>query len=74
MKNFNSEFEKQERTFNRMFKIVLGFIIFVFCVIIAGWVGVGFLVATKGPETVHRVERVIDAYTDKLEQENKKSE
>jgi len=67
----NSEFDKAHKRFNTMFKIVAAFIAFVFCVIIAGWFLIGYVVVTKGPETVHRVERVIDAHAEKLETENK---
>lgn len=71
MDNFESEFEKAHKRFNSMFKIVAAFIAFVFCVIVAGWFLIGYVVVTKCPETVHRVERVIDAHAEKLEQENK---
>lgn len=68
---FSSDFEKSRRNFNTMFKVVAAFIAFVFCVVIAGWLLVGYVLVTKGPETVQRIERIGDAYADKLEQENK---
>lgn len=74
MDNFESEFEKAHKRFNTMFKFVAAFIAFVFCIIIAGWFLIGYVVVTKGPETVHRVERVIDAHAEKLETENKNNQ
>lgn len=53
-----------------MFKFVFGFIAFVLFATLAIWGAVAYLTVTKGPETLHRVERVVDAYTNKLEQEN----
>ncbi len=70
----NSEFDKAHKRFNTVFKFATAFIAFVFCVVIAGWFLIGYVVVTKGPETVQRIERIGDAYADKLEQENKKSE
>ena len=74
MDNFESEFDKAHKRINTVFKFAAVFIAFVFCTIIAGWFLIGYVVVTKGPETVQRVERIGDAYADKLEQENKKSE
>lgn len=73
----NSEFEKFDKRFNRMFKVAVAFIVAGFCAVVLFWTATAYLVVTKGPETVHRAERVVDAYANKLEQEtqnNKKSE
>jgi hypothetical protein len=74
MDNFESDFEKAHKRFNTVFKVAIAFIACVFCLVVAGWFLIGYVVVTKGPETVQRIERIGDAYADKLEQENKKSE
>jgi hypothetical protein len=66
----NSE-EKFDKGFRFMFKFVIGFIAFVFFVVMVFWGTAIYLAVTKGPETVQRAERVVDAYANKLEQENK---
>lgn len=60
-----------------MFKFVFGFIVFAFLAVLLFWGATAYLVVTKGPETVHRIERVVDATATKMEQDaknNKKSE
>lgn len=71
MDNFESEFDKAHKRFNSMFKIVFAFIAFVLCMVLLFWGITAYVVVTKGPETVQRIERIGDAYADKLEQENK---
>lgn len=71
MKKFESEMDKLESHYNTMFKVAFAFIAFVFCAVLCGWALIGYVAVTKGPETVHRIERIGDAYADKLEQENK---
>ncbi len=69
--NFDDIFEKR---FNFMFKIFGVVFVLAICAVLAGWAfwgTVAYFVVTKGPETVQRVERAADAYTEKLEQENK---
>jgi hypothetical protein len=67
----NSEMEKFDKGFGFMFKFALAFIAFVFCIVLLFWGVTAYLVVTKGPEAVQRIERIGDAYADKLEQENK---
>lgn len=74
MKNFDDEHAAFEKLFKKLFKFVLIFIAGCIAATLLFWGATAYLVVTKGPETVQRVERAVDAYTDKLEQENKKSE
>lgn len=74
----NSEFDKFDKRFNSMFKWFVAFFLIVLCGIFAVWGTVAYLAVTKGPEAFRRAEhvvdsasRTIDAYADKLEQENK---
>lgn len=71
MKNFDSEVEKFDKRFNSMFKLFVVIFVLALCGVLAVWGTIAYIAVTKGPETIHRVERGIDAYTDKLEQENK---
>lgn len=74
MNNFDSEFEKANKRFNSMFKFFAVIFALAVCAVLAGWAfwgTVAYFVVTKGPETVQRVERVIDAQAEKIELENK---
>lgn len=42
-KPWESEFEKSNRRFNIVWNLALGFIIFIFAVVICGWVGIGYV-------------------------------
>lgn len=68
----NSEFEKFDKRFNSMFKLFVVFFLVVVCGIFAVWGTIAYVAVTKGPETLQRAERVVDAYADKLEQESQK--
>lgn len=72
--NFDSEFEKSQNLFRKAFKLFGIFFAVAVCITLAVWGSIAYLVVSKGPETVQRIERIGDAYADKLEQENKKSE
>lgn len=67
----NSEFEKFDKKFNSMFKVFAVFFVIVVGGIFAVWGTIAYVAVTKGPETLQRAERVVDAYADKLEQESK---
>jgi hypothetical protein len=57
---FQSDFDKAERRFNIMWKLVLGFIILVFCAVIAIWCFIGYGVVKYGPKAVQTGEHVLE--------------
>lgn len=67
----NSEFDNFDKNFKRAFKLFIAFFLTVLFLVFAVYGTVAYLAVTKGPETFQRAERVVDAYADKLEQENK---
>lgn len=66
----DSDFDRFERNWKRMFKLFVAFFVVALLATVAVWGTVAYVAVTKGPETVHRLERIGDAYANKLEQEN----
>lgn len=66
-----NQFDSFDRDFNRMRTIFWVMFAIVGLAIAAIWSLTGYLLVTKGPETVDRTERLIDAVTDSIERSNK---
>lgn len=67
----NSEMDKFDKRFNYMFKLIFALFVCTLLAALVFWGSVIYVAVTKVPETVQRIERVTDAYADKLEQETK---
>jgi hypothetical protein len=66
-----NKFDSFDRDFNRMLTVFWVMFTVVGLAIVAIWSLAGYVLVTKGPETVDRAEWLIDAVTDSVERSNK---